>query len=90
MAMASIVQGIRTQIFNAIEYRRAHRVLRDAVLLPDARSTPTTCPTKCASGRSLQETRCRGDPRVPEIQYAGMWVQLFQRIEYQGVAHPDR
>ena len=27
--------------------------------------------------------------RVPQIAYAGIWVQLFQRMEYQGDADAD-
>ncbi len=32
----------------------------------------------------LETTDAAAIQRIPEIAYAGMWVQLFQRVEYQG------
>lgn len=84
MAIASMVQGIRTQIFNAIEVAgpTAFYVVRffsQTPLNPDrlpyaVRIRPVVQPPEAAAIR-----------RSASIDYAAMWVQLFQRLETPGI-----
>ncbi|MGH7606675.1 MAG: ABC transporter permease [Gemmatimonadales bacterium] len=83
MAMASIVQGIRQQIITTIEVAGPTtfyvvRFFSQTPLNPDAlpkevRIRPVLAPEEAAA-----------IARLPEIRYAGIWVQLFQRMEYEG------
>ena len=85
MAMASMVQGIRTPDLQRDRGRRARRRSTSSASSPRRRSIPTACPTRSGSGRSLQRERRRGDRAgCRRSRYAGIWVQVFQRIEYQG------
>ena len=84
MAMASIVQGIRAQIFSTIEIAGpttfyVMRFWSQTPLDPDhlpreVRIRPVLAPRDAEALRD-----------VPEIEYAGLWIQIFQRVEYQGV-----
>ncbi|MGE0352347.1 MAG: ABC transporter permease [Gemmatimonadales bacterium] len=84
MAMASIVQGIRTQIFNALETAgpTAFYVVRFWSQTP---LNPDNLPKEVRIRPVLRESDAEAVNRVPEIGYAGLWIQLFQRIEYQGI-----
>ncbi|HET7599173.1 MAG TPA: ABC transporter permease [Gemmatimonadales bacterium] len=83
MTMASLVQGIRRQIFNAIETAgpTAFYVVRYFSQTP---LNPDRLPYEVRIRPVLQESDAAAVRRVPEIAYAGMWVQLFQRVEYLG------
>jgi len=84
MAMASIVQGIRDQIMTSIEVAGpttfyVMRFFSSTPLNPDAlpkevRVRPVLTPEEAAA-----------IARLPDIRYGGIWVQLFQRMEYEGV-----
>ena len=83
MAMASIVQGIRDQIINTIEVAGPTtfyvvRIFSQTPLNPDAlpREVRIRPVVKPAEGTAIAE--------LPEIRYAGIWVQLFQRMEFEG------
>ena len=89
MAMASMVQGIRTQIFNAIETAGPSVFYVVRYLLPDAAQSRQPARTRCGSARSCNAPTPTAIARLPQIAYAGMWVQMFQRMEYQGDRHPD-
>jgi putative ABC transport system permease protein len=84
MAIASMVQGIRTQIFNAINTAgpTAFYVVRFFSQTP---LNPDRLPYEVRIRPVLQTSDAAAIQRVPQIAYAGIWVQLFQRIEYQGV-----
>ena len=84
MAIASLVQGIRTQIFTAIETAgpNVFYVIRYFSQTP---LNPDRLPYEVRIRPIVRETDAAAIRRVPEIAYAGMWVQLFQRIEYLGV-----
>jgi putative ABC transport system permease protein len=83
MAMASIVQGIRAQIFSTIEIAGpttfyVMRFWSQTPLDPDnlpreVRIRPVLAPRDAEALRA-----------VPELDYAGLWIQVFQRLEYQG------
>ena len=84
MAMASIVQGIRDQIINTIEVAGpttfyVMRIWSQTPLNPDA------LPKEVRIRPVLKPADAIAIARLPEIRYAGIWVQLFQKMEYQGV-----
>ncbi len=83
MAIASMVQGIRTQIFNAIDVAgpTAFYVMRYFSQTP---LNPDRLPYEVRIRPVLETTDAAAIRRIPEIAYAGMWVQLFQRVEYEG------
>jgi len=83
MAIASMVQGIRTQIFNAIEVAgpTAFYVVRFFSQTP---VNPDRLPYEVRIRPVLETTDAEAIARVPDVAYAGLWVQLFQRVEYQG------
>lgn len=83
MAIASLVQGIRTQIFNAISAAgpTAYYVVRFWSQTP---LNPERLPYEVRIRPVLDAPDADAIRRAPGIAYAGMWVQLFQRIEYQG------
>jgi putative ABC transport system permease protein len=83
MAIASMVQGIRTQIFNAIETAgpSVFYVIRYFSQTP---VNPDRLPYEVRIRPVLAQSDAAALARVPQIAYAGMWVQLFQRMEYQG------
>jgi len=83
MAIASLVQGIRTQIFNAIDTAgpTAFYVMRFFSQTP---LNPDRLPYEVRIRPVLETTDAEAIARVPDVAYAGLWVQLFQRVEYQG------
>ena len=85
MAMASIVEGIRAQIFNAMSTAgpTAFYVMRFFSQTP---LNPDALPYEVRIRPVIQESDAAAVRRVPEIQYAGIWVQLFTRMEYQGAS----
>ncbi len=88
MTMASLVQGIRQQIFNAIETAgpTVFYVIRYFSQTP---VNPDRLPYEVRIRPVLETADAEAIRRVPEITYVGMWVQLFQRVEYQG-AHTQQ
>ncbi|HEX6617958.1 MAG TPA: ABC transporter permease, partial [Gemmatimonadales bacterium] len=84
MAVASMVQGIRTQIFNAIE-TAGPSVFYVVRYFSQTPVNPDRLPYEVRIRPVLAKSDAAALARVPEIAYAGLWVQLFQRIEYQGV-----
>lgn len=85
MAMASIVEGIRGQIFNAMNTAgpSAFYVMRFFSQTP---LNPDHLPYEVRIRPVLTEEDAIAVRDVPEIEYAGIWVQMFLRVEYQGVS----
>jgi putative ABC transport system permease protein len=85
MAMASIVDGIQVQIFNAMNTAgpSAFYVMRFFSQTP---LNPDHLPYEVRIRPVLKEEDAQALKDVPEIQYAGIWVQMFLRLEYQGVS----
>ena len=83
MAIASMVQGIRTQIFNAIE-TAGPSVFYIVRFFSQTPVNPDRLPYEVRIRPVLSPTDAEAVARVPQVAYAGMWVQLFQRMEYQG------
>jgi putative ABC transport system permease protein len=84
MAVASLVQGIRRQIFNAIEVAGPTTlyVIRYFSQTP---VNPDRLPYEVRIRPVLQRSDAEAIRRLPEVRYAGIWVQVFQKAEYQGV-----
>jgi putative ABC transport system permease protein len=84
MAIASLVQGIRSQIFTAIETAgpNVFYVIRYFSQTP---LNPDRLPYEVRIRPIVRESDAAAIRRVPEIAYAGMWVQIFQRIEHLDV-----
>jgi putative ABC transport system permease protein len=84
MAVASLVQGIRRQIFNAIEVAgpTTFYVIRYFSQTP---VNPDRLPYEVRIRPILQRSDAEALRRLPEIRYAGIWVQVFQKAEFQGV-----
>jgi putative ABC transport system permease protein len=83
MAMASVVQGLRNQIMNTIEVAGpttfyVMRFFSSTPLNPDA------LPKEVRIRPVLKPEEAVAIARLPDIRYGGIWVQLFQRIEYEG------
>ena len=83
ITIASMVQGIRTQIFNAIETAgpTAFYVVRFFSQTP---LNPDRLPYEVRIRPIVQSSDADAIRRIPDIGYSAMWVQLFQRMEYQG------
>ena len=84
MAIASLVQGIRTQIFNAISAAgpTAFYVVRYFSQTP---VNPDRLPYEVRIRPVLVQADADALRRLDGLSYAGMWVQLFQRVEYRGI-----
>lgn len=83
MTMASIVQGVRTQIFNALEVAgpTSFYVMRFFSQTP---LNPDNLPYEVRIRPVLTEADARAVAQIPEIYYAGIWIQVFARIEANG------
>ena len=84
MAMASIVTGFREQIVNTLEVvgPTTFRVLRFFSSTP---LNPNALPREVRIRPALAPAEAEAIARLPEIHYAAIWTQVFQRFEYQGV-----
>src|SRR3989442_14783740 len=83
MAMASIVQGIRQQIVNTLEVvgPTTFRILRYFSQTP---LNPDALPREVRIRPKLRPVEAAAIARLPEIHYAAIWTQVFQRFEYGG------
>jgi len=84
MAMASIVAGFREQIVNTLEVvgPTTVRVLR---YFSPTGVNPDAVPREVRIRPKLVPAEAEGIARLPEIHYAAIWTQLFQKFEVSGV-----
>ncbi len=84
MAMASIVQGIRSQIFNTIEVvgPTTFRVLR---FLSSTPLNPDALPREVRIRPVLKRKEAEAIARLPEIHYASIWLVVLERLAHEGV-----
>jgi putative ABC transport system permease protein len=84
MTVASMVQGIRTQIFNAIEVAgpQVFYILRFFTQSP---LDPDRLPYELRIRPILQADDAKGVRAVPQIAYSELWLQIFARLELAGV-----
>ncbi len=83
MAMASIVEGLRSQIIRTIEVAGPTtfyvvRFFSQTPLNPDA------LPKEVRIRPVLDANEAEIVKRLPGIKYSAPWIQMFQRMEYQG------
>ncbi len=83
MSMASIVAGFREQIVNTLEVvgPTTFRVLR---YFSTTGVNPDAVPREIRVRPKLQAQDAEAIARLPEIHYAAIWTQVFQRFEYGG------
>ena len=83
MGMASIVQGIRDQIINTIEVAgpTTFYVMRFFSQTP---LNPDQLPKEVRIRPVLKPAEAKLLAGLNEVQYSGMWVQLFEKMEFQG------
>ncbi|MEP6574179.1 MAG: ABC transporter permease [Gemmatimonadota bacterium] len=84
MAMASLVDGIQRQIFNAMETAGPNTfyVMRYFSSTP---LNPDNLPYDVRIRPVVQQSDVEAIRQAKGIMYAGMWVQLFERMEYQDI-----
>jgi putative ABC transport system permease protein len=84
MTVASMVQGIRTQIFNAIEVAgpQVFYILRFFTQTP---MDPDRLPYELRIRPILQADDAKAVRGVPQIAYSELWLQIFVRLELAGV-----
>lgn len=84
MAMASIVTGLRQQIINTIEVvgPTTFRIIRFFSQTP---LNPDQLPREVRIRPVLKAEEAHAIARLPEIAYAAIWTQVFERLEYQHV-----
>lgn len=83
MAMASIVEGLRSQILRTIEVAGpttfyVMRFFSQTPLNPDA------LPREVRIRPVLEAEEAEIIKRLPGIKYSAIWIQMLQRMEYQG------
>ncbi|HEU4680904.1 MAG TPA: ABC transporter permease [Gemmatimonadales bacterium] len=84
MTVASMVQGIRSQIFNAIEVAgpQVFYILRFFTHTP---LDPDRLPYELRIRPILNASDAQAVRDVPQIAYAQLWLQIFARLEKSGV-----
>jgi len=84
MTVASMVQGIRSQIFNAIEVAgpQVFYILRFFTQTP---LDPDRLPYELRIRPILNAGDAKAVREVPQIAYAQLWLQIFARLENSGV-----
>ncbi|MGH7509909.1 MAG: ABC transporter permease [Gemmatimonadales bacterium] len=84
MTVASMVQGIRSQIFNAIEVAgpQVFYILRFFTHTP---LDPDRLPYELRIRPILSPSDADAVRGVPQIAYAQLWLQIFARLEKSGV-----
>jgi putative ABC transport system permease protein len=84
MTVASMVQGIRTQLFNAIEVAgpQVFYILRFFTQTP---LDPDRLPYELRIRPILSASDADAVRGVPEIAYSQLWLQVFARLEVAGI-----
>ncbi|HEV8149716.1 MAG TPA: ABC transporter permease, partial [Gemmatimonadales bacterium] len=82
MLMASIVDGVRTQVFNALNAAtpNAFYVMRFFSQTP---LNPQNLPYEVRIRPIVDAEDADAIRREPSVRHAGLWLQSFVRIEYQ-------
>ena len=82
MVMASLVDGVRTQVFNALNAAtpNAFYVMRFFSQTP---LNPQNLPWEVRIRPVLNEEDANAIRRAEEIRHAGLWLQSMVRVEYQ-------
>jgi putative ABC transport system permease protein len=83
MLMASIVDGVRSQIFNALN-AASPNVFYVMRFFSQTPLNPDRLPYEVRIRPVLDETDAAAIAQAEEIRHAGLWNQSLHRIEYQG------
>ena len=83
MAMASIVRGVQDQILNTLEVSgpTTFYVMKVFSQTP---LNPENLPKWVRIRPDLSEREAERIAALPEIHYAALWAQIFNRVEYAG------
>ena len=83
MVMASLVEGIRGQIFASLQNSSPNTfyVIRFFSSVP---LNPQNLPAQVRIRPVVSERDAEAIRQSPDIRHAGLWVQVQERIEYQG------
>lgn len=82
MTMASLVEGIRGQIFAALESAGPQVFYLKRIWPP---RPPENLPSALRARPLVSETEARALAELPELRHAGLWLQTGQRLEADGV-----
>jgi putative ABC transport system permease protein len=83
MAMASIVQGIRAQIMRTLEVA-GPTTFYVVKVFSQTPINPDSPPRWVRIRPDLVSADAERIARLPEIDYAAIWAQIFGRLEYRG------
>ncbi len=83
MAMASIVDGLRSQIMTTVEVAgpTTFYVIRFFSQTP---LNPDNLPREVRIRPPVKAEEAVSNKRLPEVSYAGIWIQLFPYLEAEG------
>ena len=84
MAMASIVDGLRSQIMTTVEVAgpTTFYVVRFFSQTP---LNPDNLPREVRIRPPVEREEAIAIDRLPEVSYGGIWIQLFPRLEAEGI-----
>ncbi|HEY3934011.1 MAG TPA: ABC transporter permease [Gemmatimonadales bacterium] len=83
MVMASLVEGIRGQIFASIE-NSAPETFYVIRFFSSTPINPNNLPAEVRVRPVVDQRDAQALQRVPIVRHAGLWVQVQQRMEYEG------
>ncbi|MBA2291265.1 MAG: ABC transporter permease [Gemmatimonadales bacterium] len=85
MVMASLVNGIQTQIVNAVENAapQTFYVMRFMSTIP---LNPDRLPPEVKARKVLDESDAEALRSADQIRYAGLWIQTFGRMEREAIS----
>ena len=84
MAMASIVRGIQDQILNTLQIA-GPTTFYVVKVFSQTPLNPENLPKWVRIRPDLAQAEANHIASLPEIQYAGLWGQILNRVEYGGV-----
>ncbi len=84
MLMASIIDGVRTQIFNALN-AASPNVFYVMRFFSQTPLNPDNLPYEVRIRPIVSEEDAAAIARAPDIRHAGLWNQSLNRIEYRAV-----
>jgi putative ABC transport system permease protein len=82
MTMASIVQGIRTQIFAALNAAVPNTFYVFRFNIGGLPPNPDNLPPEVRQRPILSEADARAIGRAPPVRHAALWCRFFSRIEF--------
>jgi putative ABC transport system permease protein len=84
MVMASIVEGIRSQVLNTLN-RASPTVFYVIRFLSETPLNPDQLPREVRIRPPVSQDDARAIARLPDILHAEMWVRVIRGMEYKGI-----